>query len=326
MITTRQFGEVDGSPVTEAILDSGVTKVSILNYGCIFRDWQVAGVPVVLGFDDLDDYLTDDWCFGILAGRVGNRIKKGCFSLNGQRYQLAINDGPNHLHGGNVGLGKRLWQMNVNGEVLRLSYHSPDGEESYPCDVDFEIIIQLDGTKLTMDMQAKTNGYTPINLAQHNYYNLNGAGDVLNHELQVFANSFTETDAELIPTGRILPVQNTHRDFRKAVKIGLIDPDLIGLDDNLVLNVARDSHLPAATLRGDNSGLTLRLWTDQPGLQVFNAPALDVEAKSGRKYKPFCGLAMEPQHFPDTVNHPEWAQITCTPERPYVQKLVIDIA
>lgn len=326
MITTRVFGEHEGHPVTEATLDSGKAKISILNYGCIFRDWQVAGRPVLLGFEDFEDYLPNKWCFGILAGRVANRIKSGRFSLGGQDYQLATNDGANHLHGGDIGLGKRLWTMGTSGDVLHLSYHSASGEENYPCDVDFEIAIRLEGTTLTMDMRARTDGFTPINLAQHNYYNLNGTGDTLGHEMQVTADTFTETDAELIPTGRILPVEGTRLDFRAPVKVGAIDPGRIGLDDNLVLNQNRNTFEPAATVRGDQSGLTLKLWTDQPGLQVFNGPVLDVTAKNGKQYKPFCGLALEAQHFPDTVNHPEWPQITCSPEQPYAQKLVIDIS
>lgn len=325
MITTRDFGEHEGHPVTEATLDSGKAKVSILNYGCIFRDWQVSGRPVILGFDDFSDYIPNQWCFGILAGRVANRIKSGRFTLGGKDYQLNNNDGENHLHGGPEGLGKRLWTLGTSGDVLHLSYLSPEGEENYPGAVEFNIAITLDGTTLTMDMTARADSFTPINLAQHNYYNLNGEGDVLGHRLHVAADSYTETDSALIPTGSILPVAGTHLDFRQPTRIGEIDPTRIGIDDNLVLNPDRNPHEPAATLTAD-SGLTLRHWTDQPGLQLFNGPVLDVTASNGKRYGPFSGLCLEAQHFPDSVNHPEWPSTICGPEAPYKQKLVIDIA
>ena len=321
MITTREFGQFEGQPVIEATLDSGKAKVSILNYGCIFRDWQVGGVPVIVGFDTFEAYLENTWCFGILAGRVANRIRRGKFTLNGTDYQLNCNDGANHLHGGTQGLGKRIWDMDTSGDALVLRYHSPAGEENYPGTVDFTITITLEGTKLTMDMRAVTDTETPINLAQHNYYNLNGSGDVLGHTLVVDAESYTETEADLIPTGRILPVANTNLDFREPTPIGAIDPDRKGIDDNLVLREGRDQSQPAAVLSGDQSGLTLKLWTDQPGLQLFNGPILNAGP-----HGPFCGMCLESQYFPDSVNHPEWASILCTPEKPYAQKLVIDIA
>ncbi len=325
MITTREFGEHEGQKITEATLDSGKARVSILNYGCIFRDWQVAGRKVILGFDDFTDYIPNTWCFGILAGRVANRIRAGRFSLGGQAYQLNCNDGDNHLHGGPLGLGRRIWQMETSGDTLHLRYHSSAGEENYPGTVDFDVAITLDGTTLTMDMSARADTFTPINLAQHNYYNLDGAGDILGHRLQVAADKYTETDDALIPTGAILPVAGTHLDFREARSIGEIDPARIGIDDNLVLNPDRNPFDPAATLTAD-SGLTLRLWTDQPGLQLFNGPVLNVSASNGKHLGPFSGLCLEAQHFPDSVNHPEWPSIIAGPEAPYSQKLVIDIA
>lgn len=330
MIQTRNFGTHEGKNITEALLTSEQASVAILNYGCVVRDWRVnlgdRAIPVVLGFDIFEDYPKHSPSFGIIAGRVANRTARGKFSLHGQEYQLPINDGVNHLHGGVIGLGRRIWNMETDSGVVRLTYHSPAGEEGYPANVDFTVVFSLNGTALTCEMTALPDAPTPINLAQHSYYNLNGAGDIRDHLVQISTSGYTPTDAKQIPTGEILPVVGTRYDFRTAISSTLNDPDGLGVDMNLVLGSSRQKSEPVAVVCGKN--LTLKLWTEEPGLQVFNAPNMEVPVPGidGQTYGAFSGLCLEAQHFPDSLNQPGWPSIICSPHKPYYQKLVVDIA
>ncbi|MEM9267716.1 MAG: aldose epimerase family protein [Pseudomonadota bacterium] len=327
----RQIATYEGRPVLEAVLESATAQVSVLNYGCVIRDWRVqaAGrvVPVVLGFDRFEDYPVHSKSFGIIAGRVANRTAHGRFTLNGETYQLACNNGAHHLHGGDVGLGRRLWEMEADGAGLVLTYHSPDGEDGYPGAVTFEVKLRLDEGALTFEMSGQPDRPTPINLAQHNYYNLEGGGDVREHILQIAAPHYTPVDAGLIPTGEILPVAGTRMDFTTPKRVTQEDPNLQGIDLNLVLEAERDRSLPAVALESETTGLRLALWTDEPGLQLFNAPQMDIPVPGidGARYGRFAGLCLEAQHFPDSLNHPGWPSIIARPETPYHQRLVVEI-
>lgn len=333
MISTRVFGRLDDVDIIEATLVSKGASVSILNYGCIIRDWRVqtadGETPVVLGLDNFDDYLDQLPSGGTICGRVGNRIGRGKFTLNGQGYQLPLNDGRNHLHGGH-GLGLRVWDMITDDATnsVTLTYHSPDGDEGYPANIDFTITLRLKGTKLTFEMHGMPDAPTPINLAQHNYYNLDGDGSVRDHVSQYAASSHTVVDDELIPTGEIASVTGTRFDFTTPASFAQTDPDRIGVDMNLVLDADRDTSQPAAVVTSPRSGLKLQLWTDEPGLQIFNAPLMDIPKMGidGRSYGNFGGFCLEPQHYPDSVNQPDWPSTISTPDNPYYQKLVIDIA
>lgn len=322
----RKFGELDGRSVDEAVIEDGDQRISILSYGCITRDWTVGEVPVVLGFDNFDAYLNHTRSHGIIAGRVANRTAKSRFQMDGQVYELVPNEGENHLHGGPVGLGKRLWDIEPDraNNAVRVSYHSPDKEMGYPGAVDFAVVISLRDGRLTYDMTGTPDRKTPINLAQHNYYNLNGRGDTLGHHMVLAASRYTQTDAALIPTGVILDVAGTHMDFREGAVFGDIDPDRVGIDDNVIL----DPHDgPTVTLRGDKTGLEMRLWTDQPAIQVHNAPnmAIAVPGSTGEKHAGFGGLCLEPQCHPDSLNHDAFPDIFATPEDPYHQVLTVEI-
>lgn len=331
MIAT--VGDYKGQEVREAVLESPAARVAILNYGCVIRDWRVqAGgraVPCVLGFDGFAPYPEHSKSFGIIAGRVANRTAKGRFTLDGVTYQLPINNGPNHLHGGPEGLGTRIWEMEADGaQAVVLRYLSPDGEMGYPGAVAFEIRFALEGAVLGCEMAGRPDRPTPVNLAQHNYYNLNGAGDILGHRLEIAASRYTPVDETLIPTGEIVPVAGTQLDFRTAARVGARDPQRIGADHNLILDAGRGTDAPAAMLWSDDTGLRLRLWTDQPGIQLFTAKPMEiaVPGHDGVKYGPFGGLCLEPQHFPDSLNRPEWPGIIASPEAPYRQSLRMEIA
>ena len=334
MIQTRNFGKFEDQDVIEATLLSDVATVSILNYGCVVRDWQIhkANGPtsVVLGFDEFEHYPLHSPSFGIIAGRVANRTARGKFQLNGTEYQLPINNGVNHLHGGMSGLGRRIWELetDTSSNSIKLTYHSENGEEGYPAAVNFTVIYRLQGARLTCEMKGVPSAPTPINLAQHSYYNLNGAGNVRDHLIQIAAHSYTPVDATQIPTGEILPVENTRFDFTRPTTFDVTDPERIGVDHNLVLDLARDLNQPTATVYSWQSNLELKLWTEEPGLQLFNAPDMNIPVAglNGANYGPFTGVCLEAQHFPDSLNRPEWPSIICTPDDPYTQKLIVEIA
>ena len=333
MIQTRNFGKFKGRDVIEATLRSDIAEVSILNYGCVVRDWRIhqtdGPISVVLGFDDFEHYPLHSQSFGIIAGRVANRTAGGNFQLNGTEHQLPINNGLNHLHGGHIGLGRRIWELetNVGSNSIKLTYHSEDGEEGYPAAVNFSVIYRLQGARLTCEMKAEPSAPTPINLAQHSYYNLNGIGDVRDHLIQIAAHTYTPVDATQIPTGEILPVENTRFDFTQPTTFNATDPDRIGVDHNLVLDTTRNLDRPSASVYSPLSNLELKLWTEEPGLQLFNAPdmSIPVTGLNGANYGPFSGVCLEAQHFPDSLNRPEWPSIICTPDNPYTQKLVVEI-
>lgn len=328
MVAIREFGRLNGAQVLEAALESAEARVAVLNYGCVVRDWRIGGAPVVLGFERFEDYPVHSRSFGIVAGRVANRTAHGRFRLGGVEYLLPVNSGAHHLHGGPVGLGRRIWAMEADSaaNAVRLTYASPDREEGYPGAVDFAVTLRLAGARLTFEMEGRPDRPTPVNLAQHNYYNLGGR-DVLGHEVEIRADRYTPVDAELIPTGEIAPVPPA-LDFRRARRMVGADGAPVLLDINLALEAGRDRLAPAAVVHAPESGLTLRLWTDQPGVQVFNAADLDVKAPGleGRRYGAFAGLCLEAQHFPDSLNHPGFPPIIATPEAPYRQVTSVEIA
>lgn len=323
----------DRGSIDEAVLEDGSTSVSILSIGCVTRDWRVAHggqtIPVVLGYANPLDYVANPNSLGIIAGRVANRTALGRAVIDGVAYQLSINRPPHHLHGGPTGLSRRMWRMETDSaaSAVRLTYRSPDGEEGYPGTVDFAVTIRLEGQRLTYEMTAAPDRPTPINLAQHSYYNLMGAGSVHGHRLRLAARHYTETDADLIPTGAILPVDGTPLDYRNWRAMVEADPAETGVDTNLVLNADRDPAQPVAEVEAPN-GLGLKLWTDQPGLQLYDTKHLGrlEGGLDGKVYGRFGGLCLEPQHFPDSLNQPAFPSIVYSPERPYLQTLGVEIA
>ncbi len=326
----RQFGRDDaGRSVEEVVLESPDAAVAILNFGCVVRDWRVDGprgsLPMVLGFPRLEDYLHHSRSHGAIVGRVANRTAGSRFTLDGQSYALTPNDGANHLHGGAIGLGNRLWQMETDSAsgTVYLFYKSPDGEEGYPGDVDFTVSLRLEGPRLICEMAGTPDRPTPISLANHNYYNLGGVGSVKDHVLWVDAHEFTPVGADLIPEGVIRPLAETDFDFSTEREIGDTKLDL-----NVVLDPARDRKRPAARARCPRTGCQLELWTDEPGIQLFDASEMTIAAPGhdGEHYGPFAGFCLEAQHFPNSLHQSEWPSIVCSPERPYFQRLVVEIA
>jgi aldose 1-epimerase len=275
---------------------------------------------IVLGFDSLDPYLAGVPYFGATVGRYANRIAGGRFTLDGHSYQLATNDGPNSLHGGHRGFDKRVWSAqasdSAHGPELRLTYVSASGEEGFPGELTAHVSYRLgNDDTLAIEYQATTTAATPVNLANHAYFNLGGdtSRTILGHRLTINADRYTPVDATLIPTGELRSVAGTAFDFRAAQAIGsrIDDPDEQlhlghGYDHNWVLNKARPGTLTlAAVLSDPDSGRSLEIRTTQPGLQFYSGNFLNGKpAGTGSVFDYRTGLCLETQHFPDSPNQP----------------------
>lgn len=327
-------GKHDRQDIIEATLVAGPHKVHILNYGCVVRRWlfdtKKTQRDLVLGFENFTDYPLHSKSFGIIAGRVANRTAEGRFELRNKSWQLSVNNGRHHLHGGAHGLGSRVWNIEADAKTqsVRLSYHSAAGEEGYPGDVLFEVNYRLDEAGLHCDMHGTPDMPTPINLAQHNYYNLQSEGDIRQHSLRIDADTYLPVDEELIPTGEMASVVGTRFDFTQLSTIASVDPQSQGHDHNMCLRMNRDSTLAAAELLSPDGDLKLSIMTQEPGIQLYTAKPLDVPVAglNGRYYTGFGGICLEAQHLPNSLNQPEFPSIIATPEQPYHQLLDVLIS
>jgi aldose 1-epimerase len=276
---------------------------------------------VVLGFDNLAGYLNSPPYIGTIIGRYANRIAKGRFTLNGKEYQLAANNGPNHLHGGLKGFDKVLWQAKSfpakNGAAIALTYLSRDGEEGYPGNLSVQVIYTLtEANELKIDYLATTDKDTLVNLTNHSYFNLSGTdGDILGHLLQIHADYFTPTDATAIPTGDLRDVNDTPFDFRKLTAIGerieRDDEQLKlgkGYDHNFIVKGNFGQLRPAAKVVEPLSGRVMEVLTTEPGVQLYSGNYLDGSkiGKGGKPIKFRTGFCLETQHFPDSPNQPKF--------------------
>jgi len=333
-ITQAPFGQLpDGRAITQFTLTNAKGMVAkIIDYGGVItelhapdRDGNFA--DVVLGFDTLEPYCTDSPYIGALIGRYGNRIKHGRFTLDGHEVQLPVNNGNNHLHGGPGGFDRVKWDATVDGDSLRLQYRSVDGEMGYPGNLDATVVYTLnDDNELVVVFHAVTDKATPVNLTQHSYFNLAGDGDILGHMLTVEADAFVAIDAESIPTGELTPVTGTPFDFRMPRAIGerISQPDKQlrhggGYDHNFALNKPEGKALTrAARVCEPSSGRVLELWTEEPGVQFYSGNFLDGSlAGKGRSYPYRSGFCLEPQHYPDSPNQPQFPSTILRPGQTY---------
>jgi aldose 1-epimerase len=333
-IAQAPFGQLPGGEQATlyTLTNAHGMVVKITDFGGIVTEIHVpdrAGVlaDVVLGFDTLEPYRTASPYFGALIGRYGNRIAGGRFVLDGEAFQLATNDGRNHLHGGVVGFDKVLWRAGVDAGGLTLRYHSRDGEQGYPGALDVTVVYRLtDDNALVVSFHALADRATPVNLTQHSYFNLAGGGDILAHELVIDADRFVPIDGESIPTGMLASVAGTPFDFRTprpiGARIGEPDPQLLngrGYDHCLALNKpAPGAMTRAARVRDPGSGRVLELFTQEPGVQFYSGNFLDgTLAGKGRAYGHRAGLCLEPQHYPDSPNQPAFPDTILRPGRVY---------
>jgi aldose 1-epimerase len=357
-VSREAFGTLpDGRQVDVFTLrnDNGVV-VRVIDYGGIVlsitapdRDGNAG--DIVLGYDELDGYLAATPYFGAIIGRYGNRIAGARFTLDGATYELAANNDPNHLHGGEVGFDKVLW----NGEIVdtdagagvRFTYTSLAGEEGYPGNLDATVDYMLnEDNELVIDYRATSDAPTPINLTHHSYFNLAGGGDILGHELQINADRYTPVDETLIPTGELAAVAGTPFDFTEPTAIGArIDADGEqlrrggGYDHNFVLqrgdagaSISADGALAemllAARVTEPVSGRVLEVETSEPGLQFYSGNFLDgtITGKDGRVYEHRSGFCLEPQHFPDSPNQAAFPPTILRPGEIYRSRTIYRFA
>ncbi|NOY58414.1 MAG: galactose mutarotase [Calditrichaeota bacterium] len=303
-------------------------KARIMTYGAILVSLKVPDrngklADITLGYDDLAGYIKNNPYFGATVGRYANRIAKGQFTLDGVEYQLAQNDGENHLHGGARGFDKVIWKgepvKEGNTVGVKLTYLSKDGEEGYPGNLLCTVVYKLTNENtLTISYEATTDKATIINLTHHSYFNLagQGNGDILNHELMINADKYTPVDKGLIPTGEIRSVKNTPMDFTTPHTIGSRIAEVEGgYDHNYILNKDPGVMGLVARVFEPTSGRVMEIYSTEPGVQFYSGNFLDgsITGKSGKVYRKYYGFCLEPQHFPDSPNEPQFPSVILNP-------------
>ncbi|MCW0481254.1 aldose epimerase family protein [Gaoshiqia sediminis] len=340
-ITSKSFGTtLDGQTVELFTLtnDQQVT-VNITNYGAIITSVVAPDKTgnldnIVCGFDKLDDYLSDSYLgsypyFGCIIGRFGNRIANGKYTIDGVEYTGAINNGPNHLHGGLIGFDRRVWSAEIQEEAgkvgVKMSYLSPDGEEGYPGNLKVSCTYTLDNeNNLSIAYEAETDQATIVNLTNHSYFNLTGGKEnILGHDLELTAKKITEAN-EMIPTGNIVPVEGTVFDFTSTKSLG---KDIAGLADGYDLNYVLDNEagnlIYAGCLSEGKSGRQVKVFTTQPGIQLYTGywiPELEIDGQ--KKFGSYSGVALETQHYPDSPNHDNFPSTVLRPGEKYLQTTI----
>jgi len=338
VLESKKFDTIiDGKKVSLYWIENKGIKAAFTNYGGRLIGLWIADkngkqTDVVVGINSVEGFKSStEPYFGATIGRVGNRIAKGKFTLEGKQYQIPINNGKNALHGGIKGFQDVVWDVKkTSGNTLVFSYISPDGEQGFPGNLAVKVTYTItDDNAIKMEYEATTDKTTIVNLTNHAFFNLNGegSGSILNHELQIYADKFTPVDEGLIPSGELKPVKNTPFDFTSKHTIGerieTKDEQLKfgkGYDHNYVLNGTKKKGLNhAATISGDKSGIILDIYTEEPGLQFYSGNFMQGKNifKSGAKDEFRTAFALETQHFPDAPNQPKFAAIVLKPGQKY---------
>lgn len=344
------FGKLpDGTPIEKYTLqNSNGVQATIITYGGILQalvvpDKNGKGDDIVLGFDDVDGYIKNgNVYFGATIGRFGNRIADGRFELDGKTYQIPQNDGSNALHGGPKGFDTKVWKAkssNKDGSVgVELSYVSPDGEMGFPGTLTTHVTYSLnEDNELRIEYRATTDKPTVLNLTNHAYFNLAGAGNgtILDQVATLHASHYTPVTQKLIPTGELAPVAGTPMDFLQPTPFGqhikddhqqlkYAEPKQGGFDFNWVLDTEGDVGKLAAEVSDPESGRVLQLYTSEPGVQLYTSNFLDgsIKGKGGKTYPHWSGFTLETQHFPDAPNQPNFASTRLDPGQTYTQTTV----
>lgn len=326
MSNHHRFGTLaDGSAVEAVRIAGGGLAATVLTYGAVLQDLRLAGhqPPLVLGFETLADYLAHSRFFGATAGRCANRIRDGRFTLDGRDYQLDCNFlGKHHLHGGSGNIGKRVWTLeDAQADRVALSIALTDGEMGYPGAMTIRQVLSLPGDGvLDIRLEAQSDAPTLCNLAHHSYFNLDGSDTILDHDLQVAADHYLPVDGELIPTGEVAPVEGDAFDFRRPRRLREVCAAR-SIDHNFCLSDRRRDLTRVATLSAPASGISMDILTTEPGLQVYDGGPLDVPVPGldGRRIGAHAGMALEPQVWPDAINHPAFPQAVMRPGETYRQ-------
>jgi len=343
-ITREVFGATfEGEEVPCFVLSNGDMEVSVISWGATITSIKVGGVDVVLGFSDMAGYTSAPPCgknpyMGAVVGRVANRIAEGKFQLDGKEYQLAKNNGPNSLHGGLVGLDKVLWGSTVDQEAgtVTFSYYSKDGDEGYPGDVLYNVQYSLDSQgAVKIEFTAMVSAPTPINLANHVYFNLAGhqagARGLNEHVMKMAANSFTPVSAKLIPTGAVASVAGTVFDLRIPTRLGdVLDKcpggENNGFDHNFVLANTEGRVNFVCRVEHPVSGRWLECFTNQPGVQFYTGNFIPTDdsltGKEGAVYRKHGGFCLETQKFPDSINQPTFPSCVVRPGDRYQHTVI----
>ena len=333
MITERIFGEIKGIQVPEVTLhNSKGMEVSILAYGATVRSVIVPTadgkrVDVCLGYDTIEEYMTNGGHFGGSIGRFANRIGGAAFDLDGVHYTLAANTPPNHLHGGIHGWDSKIWNYTTDEKENSVTFtiKSADMEEGYPGEVNATAKFTVtEENSMVIEYTAVTDKATPVNMTNHWYFNMNGqgSGDVLGHTLQLAADAITETDAGLVPTGKLLPVEGTVYDFRAgkviATDFAAVRPlDTAGYDNNFILGTPGEFK-KFAVLTGDKTGITMTGYTNMEAVQFYSGNHISKrKGKANTEYNDMSGMCLEPHHYPDCVNKPEFPSGILRPGEKY---------
>lgn len=328
------FGKLpDGRTVEQFTLANANGIVcKLLNYGVTIASLEVPDAKgklanVILGFDNLEGYLQNTF-FGSVCGRTANRIGGAKFSLDGKIYKLTANEGENQLHGGARGFDKQLWRAEEKSGGVEFSYLSCDGEEGFPGNLEAKVLAALTNeNELHLNYSATTDKPTPVNLTSHGYFNLAGSGDVLNHEISVAADFYTPTDSKLIPTGEIKSVKNSALDFTAQKIIGSqikkFSEVTGGYDCNFIINGGGKNLALAARVREPKFGRVVETWTTQPGVQFYTANHFNgIHGRGGARYEKFGAFCLETQHFPDSMNKPNFPSVILRPGEIYRQTCI----
>lgn len=327
-MSVERFGETkDGEPIQRVRIAGGGLAAGVITYGAVVQDLRLAGhdAPLVLGFERLDDYLDHSLYFGAIVGRQANRIARGRFSLDGERFETDANDNGNTLHGGGSGLDRRAWRLAGHGDdFVTLAIVDSAGAMGFPGTLDISCTYRLKppGT-LSVELTATCDRPTPCNLAHHSYFNLNdgGRGSILDHRMSISAQAYLPTDAQCLPTGAVMPVEDTPFDFVVPRSIRLTVGEETRYDHNFCLSAARGPLRRVAWAQGDRSGVEMEVWTTEPGLQFFTGHFADrqVPGLEGVVYRSFAGFCLEPQGWPDAPNRPYFPQSVLRPGEQYRQ-------
>lgn len=341
-ITQRPFGVTqEGTPVVLYRMENASgAYIEVISYGATLRtvcvpDKEKHLTDVCLGYDTIGEYEQWDGCLGMVVGRCANRIKGASFTMGDKGYHLAPNKAPNHLHGGNRGFNRYVWESRVEGESVVFTRFSPDGEEHYPGNLTAEVRYTFsDQNEVVVFYRATTDADTVVNLTNHAYWNLSGhgAGSVGEHTLQIFASAYTQMDEESCPNGVIAPVEGTPFDLRLPERIaGGWDADCPqiriggGYDHNWALD--GQGFRRAAVLASAVTGITMTVLTDQPGIQVYTANGLSERAGKGNTvYTRRCAVALETQAFPDAVHHENFPSVILEAGERYERKTVFSFS
>ena len=334
-VEKKFFGKTrDGQEVSAFVFtNTNGMRVQVINYGATVVSIEVPDrkgqlADVVLGFDDMEGYQSaNNPFFGATCGRYANRISKGKFTLDGTEYSLAINNGPNSLHGGLIGFDKRIWEAEMVGDAVKMSLTSPDGEEGYPGTLQAELTYSLsDENELKLEYSATTDRKTVVNLTNHSYFNLAGGGSIHGHIAQINADRYTVVDDTAIPTGELRAVAGTEMDLLAPTPIGknIAAVQGGGYDHNYCLNQPTPGELVlAASIVEPDSGRTLECLTTEPGVQFYTGNFLEnVAGKRGAVYQRQEGFCLETQHYPDSPNQPDFPTTQLAPGETYTQTCI----